>query len=101
LTCKTAKICEYEANCSCVGYGGNTYYICDNGYYGNPANDSEGCKKCPCLTDSGGILRCGSSAPGNNTSETSCNMSNLYTFSDDTGNYNFTEDCAYVPNSDL
>lgn len=79
--------------CSCVQDTATSTYRCAANYYGSTTNGSTGCSACPCMTDTGGTSRCGTSAAGS-TSVSGCKMATGYTFNDGTGVYSFMTACA-------
>ncbi|MBD5388982.1 hypothetical protein HDR63_01875 [bacterium] len=74
-------------SCNCSSGCVATYtYRCAAGYYGSPGGSASGCSRCP----DGGTSAVGS------TSVTSCYMPAGSTFSDTTGNGDYTDKCSYV-----
>ena len=80
--------------CLCAQGAATGNYSCAAGYYGNPTSASGTCTRCPEMTDTGGIIRYGTSTVGSNTAVSSCVMSNTYTFPDaGVGDYRFQIGC--------
>ncbi|MDR1360982.1 MAG: hypothetical protein LBJ18_01580 [Rickettsiales bacterium] len=61
---------------------------CAANHYGNGTT----CTACPCMTDTGGISRCGTSSAGTILLD-GCVLPTGYTFPETTGNFQFTNPC--------
>jgi hypothetical protein len=72
--------------------GGLAPTHCYDGYY----KTTNGCAICPSMVDIHGITRYGTGGARNTGGINTCKMSSSYTFNDVTGDYNFTQDCAYA-----
>ncbi|MDR2413141.1 MAG: hypothetical protein LBD50_02930 [Rickettsiales bacterium] len=77
--------------CACK----STYqYACKSGYYGAvSSNPASVCTACPCMTDVGGVSRCGTNTAGSNTALGTCMMGTQYEFNDGIGRYAFESAC--------
>ncbi|MDR1338163.1 MAG: hypothetical protein LBJ73_04015 [Rickettsiales bacterium] len=90
-TC-SGNTCTSNGSCSTGSWTNTNNYRCSAGYYGSVSTSNYSCALCPCMTDTGGVNRCGASSAGT-TLVSGCVMATEYEFNDGTGDYSFTTAC--------
>lgn len=92
-------LCSINGNASAMCLRGNTTYLCDVGYYGNPTEDNPVCTRCPVVPANylplGTGTTYGTTAGEGAKSVTECYVPST-TFRDDSGSGTLTGNCYYA-----